>query len=85
LQVPIITDFLNPRLEWQHLIVAGHDGDSAELEPLGEVHGANAHAARLDFHAVVEHTAREFGETDCRSGSRHLLRRANEHADLVRL
>jgi hypothetical protein len=54
LQISVISDILNPILQWQYLVVTRHDRDSAKLQSLRQVHSGDAHAAGFDLNAIVE-------------------------------
>ena len=48
-EVGIIGDILDALLGGDYLIVAGHDGDGAEFQPLCEMHGPDGELARCDL------------------------------------
>ena len=54
LEIRFVPDRRDPLLERHHLVVACHDHDSAELEPLGEVHGPDGDAPLWHVHLLVE-------------------------------
>ena len=58
LHITVVGNVFNPSLQWQYFVVARHDRHDAELEPLGQVHRGDVHAARSDVNSFVEYTNR---------------------------
>ena len=49
LQIGVVADRLDALLQGDDLVVAGHHGHGAELQPLGQVHGADRDVAAGRF------------------------------------
>jgi hypothetical protein len=84
LQVGVVADRLDPLLQGNDLVVAGHHGDGAEFQPLCQVHGADRDMAAGGFDILVENLERH--ARLLRGGLRavQLTSGSDEHADLVR-
>jgi hypothetical protein len=64
LQAGIVGDVLDPLLRRDYLVVACHHHDSAEFQPLRQVHRADREAIRRDFYAIAQFDHRHAGSFD---------------------
>jgi hypothetical protein len=83
-EIGIVADRLDALLQGDDLVVAGHHGHGAELQPLGEVHGADR-----DVAAEVSTCSSRIlngmpASLDAACARSSCAGRSNEHANLVR-
>ena len=64
LQVRIVPDRPDARLQRDHLVVAGHHCDGAELQALRQMHRSDRGVAGWGFGVVVEHLEGETRRPD---------------------
>ncbi len=58
LQVGIIANGFNSLLQWNNLVVAGHNGNDSELQTLGQVHRCNGNLPAAWFKVLVKNLER---------------------------
>jgi hypothetical protein len=73
LQVSVVSNAFDSRLERQNLVIARHDRHGSKFKTLGQMHRGDVHAASANLNSLIEYTRRETGRVYCRRGSRDLL------------
>jgi hypothetical protein len=84
-EIGIVRDILDALLRGNDLVVARHDGDGTEFQPLREMHRSDRDLALCDLNPVAEFDGWKTGLFDDVPRPAKLAGRADEHADLVRL
>ncbi len=83
-EIGLVDDGIHARFQRQHVDIAGHHGDGLELEPLGEVHDADAGLTRRSRGTVGEIGPGQAGKFGGGMGARQLGARSHEKPDFGR-
>lgn len=63
-QIGVVGHRLDPCLQWNDFVIAGHHNHGSELQALGKMHGADGNMAAGGFNLLVEYLEREAGMLD---------------------
>ena len=84
LEVGLVGDLHQARVQRDHVVVAGDDRDGSELQTFGGVHRADADVSVGEFHALFDPCGLQAGRPCGSGGPVDLFGRADEDADFVR-
>jgi hypothetical protein len=85
LEITIVSDVLDARLERENLVIAGQNGHGLELKALCQMHRRNVDAAMADLDSVIKRLGRQPGGLDGGRGAVDVIARTDEYADLMGL
>ncbi len=83
LKVGVLADRLDPLLQGDDLVVAGHHDHRPELQSLGKVHGPYRDMPAPRFDLLDKHGRSQAGSRHGAVGARQLRRGADEDAELI--
>src|ERR1035438_9680732 len=82
-EIRVVRNRFDPLLQRNHLVVTRHYDDGAELQALGQMHGADRSSASRGLNVFVKYLVGELRILDRRTGSPQFGSRSNKDADFV--